>query len=311
MALCPSEPLLDHARRFTGYICRGRVTVDTLEEVPPSDATAVTFFRITATAMQTQLLAARAVEPTACCGGSAMVVWRRLSDISFDDLAAPEGLRRGLNAHLQALRASRLLRALEQCMAKYSEGLAQGSKNHQKRRRLNEDLRQLLCAIDHIEAPAGNALGQSPAPMQPLASTAVDVTPFHDALAASHARPQVAPLRPADLVGAELAVSLARVAMQVAAKAGEAIRGGRAICPRTGLLLPPPRNQTQPGCPKTSKVLLDVIGKEMPTGWAKAFRLSKGKHCGVWIAPLRDVRAATGSVFSLGEVSQLVHVDAG
>ena len=48
---------------------------EALEEVPPSDATAATFFRITATAKEIQRLAARAAGPTACREGRAMVAW--------------------------------------------------------------------------------------------------------------------------------------------------------------------------------------------------------------------------------------------
>ena len=240
-----------------------------------------------------------------------MVVWSPLSDISFSELADVKGLRRGLYAHLVALRATGLLRVLEHCMRKYLEELPSGDGSKHKRRRVNNDVTQLTNATEHIDAPGSNALGQSAAPMQPLASTAFDPTPFPHALASSNVRPQVAPLLPGDLAGAELAVCFALVAMQVAAKAGDAIRGGRAICPRTGLLLAPPLNQQQASRPKTSKVLLDLIGKELPASWAGALGLSKGKNCGVWIAPWQDVCAATGSVFSLGMVCQIVNVDAG
>ena len=103
-----------------------------------------------------------------------MVVWSRFSNISFNELAAAEGQQLGLNAHLQALGATGLLRALEQCMGKYYDELPSGQGRHRKRRRVNEDLNQLSNAMDHIDAPESNALGQSAAPMQPLASTAVD-----------------------------------------------------------------------------------------------------------------------------------------
>ena len=116
-------------------------------EALASDATAVTFFRITATARQTQRLAARAAEPIACCEGKAMVVWSRLSGISFNELAAAEGQQLGLNAHLQALGATGLLRAREQCMGKYYYALPSGQGRHRKRRRVNEELNQLGQAV--------------------------------------------------------------------------------------------------------------------------------------------------------------------
>ena len=104
VALCStSDTPLEYAPRVTGYIYRGRVALDDLGEALASDATAVTFFKITATAMQTDRLAARAAEPTGCSEGAAMVVWRPLLDISFSDLADAEGQRRGLCAHLHAL----------------------------------------------------------------------------------------------------------------------------------------------------------------------------------------------------------------
>ena len=150
-----------------------------------------------------------------------MVVWSPLSGISFSALADAEGQRRGLNAHLQALRATGLLRVLQQCMIKYFERLPSGNESKNKRRRVNEEVKELNKAIEHIDAPGGNALGQSAAPMQPLASTAAELTPFHEALASSNVRPQLAPLLPGDLVGAQLAVSLARVAL--AASSGRRI----------------------------------------------------------------------------------------
>ena len=62
--LCPSETPLERVRRVTGYICRGPVALDDVEEPLASETRAVTFFRLTATARQTQRLAARAAEPT-------------------------------------------------------------------------------------------------------------------------------------------------------------------------------------------------------------------------------------------------------
>ena len=127
VALCPSDPPLERVPRVTGYILRGRVALGALNQnhVPP-DTTAVTFFRITATAEQTERLAACAAEPIACCGGSAMVVWSRFSNISFNELADAEGLLLGLNAHLVALRATDLLRALKECMGRYYDGVPSG-----------------------------------------------------------------------------------------------------------------------------------------------------------------------------------------
>ena len=162
----PSEAPLELVPRVRGYICRGRVRLDDLEEPPASDATAVAFFRLMATAVQTLRLAARAAEPTGCCQGAAMVVWSPLSDISFTELAAAEGHRRGLCAHLQALRATGLLRALERCMVKCYDALPLGRSAKGKRRRLNEDLEELRKAIEHVDAPGGNALGQSAPPMR-------------------------------------------------------------------------------------------------------------------------------------------------
>ena len=147
VALCPPETPLELAPRVTGYICSGRVALDDLEEASPSDATAVSFFRMMATAMQTRRFAARAAEPRSCCEGRAMVVWSPLSGISFSELAAAEGQRRGLSAHLLALRATGLLRVLEQCIGKYFEGSPSGHVSKHKRRRLNEDKRELRKAI--------------------------------------------------------------------------------------------------------------------------------------------------------------------
>ena len=125
-----------------------------------------------------------------------MVVWSPLSKISFSELADEEGLRRGLFAHLVALRATGLLRVLEHCMGKYLDELPSGDGSKSKRRRVNKDVTLLISAAEHIDAPGSSALGQSAAPMQPRASTAVDPTPFPHALASSNVRPQVAPLLP-------------------------------------------------------------------------------------------------------------------
>ena len=99
LALCPPETRLGLTPCVTRYICRGRVALDVPGDARASDGTAVTFFGITATARQTQGLAARAAEPTGCCGGGAVVVWSPLSDISFSELAAAEGQRRGFITH--------------------------------------------------------------------------------------------------------------------------------------------------------------------------------------------------------------------
>ena len=76
-----------------------------------------------------------------------MVVWSRLSGISFNELAAAEGQQLGLNAHLQALGATGLLRALAQGMGEYNDGLPSGQGRHRKRRRVNEELNQLGQAV--------------------------------------------------------------------------------------------------------------------------------------------------------------------
>ena len=48
---------------------------------------------------------------------------------------------RGLNAHLQALRATGLLRVLQQCMSEYFERLPSGLESKNKRRRVNEEVK--------------------------------------------------------------------------------------------------------------------------------------------------------------------------
>ena len=320
VALCPGDLSLALMPRVTGFIHRQRVPKADLNDPPSALATAVTFFRITASVEQTRKLGHSAKWPILCRRGSAMVTWTLLSDIEFTQLYDAKVIEMGLLAALQKFGATDLLLAINNGLHAYRSMSLRGQGHKGKRRKLNHSRDQIGAALAHIRDPGGNLLGRPPPPMQPLAGTAVDPVPFHAALAMSNDWPQVPPLHRDDLAGVDEKAAIALVMRQLVAKAGEAIHSGRAIAPRTGIVYPSSGNRrgSQPdltkhprqSCPKTSKVFLDVIGTELPPDCAHALQLSKGKNCGVWIAPLHDVLTSFEPVFSLGVVRQIVGVDA-
>ena len=320
----PGEPL-ETAARVTGYICRGKMASDVRGRVYPSAATAVTFFRLQATTEQTQRFAQGVGHVKYWQAGASIVVWKELAGISFDQMRGNQLQQVGLCAHLQKLKATGVLDALQLALLVHSRRLPAGHTHKKIRRTIKRDLRELSWAKKNIDAPGGAVFGQPPPPMQPPLRTAVNLPPFHVVVANSNALPRCPPVRRVDLEG-EVEESLARVAMQVGDAAREAIYSGCAIAPRLGKLLPPreahrshrfaanqahpfPAHPLQQNCPETSKVLLNDADTEWPPDSASALKLSKAKNCAVWIAPLEAVQSDTGHVFSAGRVCQIVGVD--
>ena len=285
VALCPVDLCLHMLPRATGFIHRKPVPKEFLSAPPADLATAVTFFRITATVEQTRQLSDYGEWPARCQRGTAMVTWTLLSGISFHQLNDARVIEKGLCAALRDFRATELLRAVAYGLNQCRQVYLRGHEKQGKRRRLNQDCDMINAALSHIGAAGGNALGQPPPPMQPLADTTVAPKPFHTALAMSNDCPRVAPLHLGDLAVVDVATACAKVRRQVVAKAGEAIHTGRAIAPRTGIVFPSATrgqpdlaNHPRRGCPKTSKVLLDVIGSELPPGLRSRVEIEQGRE---------------------------------
>ena len=117
-----------------------------------------------------------------------MGTWSRLSGIPFNQLQDEKVTEKGLFAALREFRAIDLLRAVEHGMHQHRSVSRRGEPNKGKRWRLNQDRRQLDAILAHVGALGGNALGQPPPPMQPLAGSAVGPVPFHTALSTSSRR---------------------------------------------------------------------------------------------------------------------------
>ena len=103
--------------------------------VPPSVATAVTFFRLQATTEQMRRFAEGAEGVIFRQSGASIVVWAELDGISFDQLRGNQLQRVGLCAHLQKLNATGVLLALERALHVYLRRCLRGHKHKATRRK--------------------------------------------------------------------------------------------------------------------------------------------------------------------------------
>ena len=135
MACWPPGTPLAHVPRATGYICRRRITSNASGRALPSGATAVTFFKIMATDEETQQFARLSKRPIVCRGGDSIVVWGPLASISFDQLRANKLRQVGLCKHLQDLKATGVLFALQGALRVYLSDCLRGQKHKGDRRK--------------------------------------------------------------------------------------------------------------------------------------------------------------------------------